>query len=132
MGALLLFGLEMVIGLVIAFLLTIIGVFIGNICLFESIASGIILGSVAHAIWHLHPALAVGIGLATVAVLYFIQLTKVGFWIVGGIFSIIWGFIVGLFFFDSTDGGAIRSNIAWAIGALAFMGLHLFARSRQA
>ena len=94
MGILALLGAEIIIGIVLGLTLTIIGLFFGNISLFESIATGIILGVVAHKLWHLQPGLALVIGIAAIVVLYFIQMTSIGFWVIGGLYSIAWGFVV--------------------------------------
>ena len=131
MGMVVLLGFEVILGIAIGLILTIIGLFVKDICLFESLASGIILGVVAHKLWQLSPLIAVGIGIVAVVLLYFLQNTAIGFWLVGGVYSVAWGFIVALLVFDSTGKNMSSTYIGWAIGAAAFFGLHLFARSRQ-
>jgi len=126
------FGLELVIGIAIGLVLTVIGLFFGNISLFESIATGIILGVVAHKVLLWHPALAVLVGVAALALLYFLQTTSVGFWVVSGLYSVAWGFIVCFVVYSVADSNMMYTYIGWAAGAVAFMGLHLFARSRTA
>ena len=131
MGMVVLLGFEVVLGIVIGLILTVIGLFAKDICLFESLASGIILGVVAHKLWQLSPLIAIGIGIAAIVILYFLQNTSIGFWVVGGVYSIAWGFIVALFVFDSTGKNMTWTYVGWGIGVLAFLGLHVFARNRR-
>jgi hypothetical protein len=131
MGLLALLGAEIVIGVIIGLILTVIGLFFGNISLFESIATGVILGVVTHKLLCFHPLLAIAIGIVALVVLFFLQNTSVGFWIVGGLYSIAWGFIVCLVVFSASGKNMMWTYISWAIGAAAFLGLHLIARSRQ-
>jgi hypothetical protein len=131
MGMLALIGAEIAIGIVIGLILTVVGLFFGNISLFESIATGIIVGVAVHKIGSVHPGIAVGIGIITLIILYFLQTTSVGFWIVGGLYSVAWGFIVCLVVFSASGKNMAYTYIGWAIGALAFLGLHLIAKGRK-
>ena len=132
MGALVLFGLEIVIGVVLGVVFAAVGMFFGNICLFESIAVGIILGLVARYAWMLHTGVAWVIAIAAVALLYILQNTSVGFWVVGGLFSAAWALLVALIVYEASGYDKGYAYMSLAIGAVAFMGLHLFARSKQA
>ena len=96
MEALALLGFEVIVGIVVSLALTAIGLFFGNICLFESIAAGIILGMVARHAWLFHAGVAVAMGIAAVALLYSMQNTPVGFWALGGLLSVARGFIACL------------------------------------
>jgi hypothetical protein len=131
MGFVTLLGVEIIIGIAIGLILTLIGLFFGNISLFESIATGIILGVVVHKLWNFHPVFSIVVGIAAVVVLYLLQNTSVGFWIVGGLYSVAWGFIVGFIVFSALGKNMTYTYIGWAIGAAAFLGLHLIARSKQ-
>jgi len=88
MGALVLFGFELFIGLVLGGIVTILGLFFGHIILFDSIALAILSGVLSHALLQIHPAIAIVIGIAVFILLFFLQNTKVGFWIIGGILSL--------------------------------------------
>jgi hypothetical protein len=121
----------LILGIAVGLILSLIGMFIGNISLFESIASGIILALVVFNLWQFSPVISVGIGIAAAAVLYAIQKTAIGFWIVGGVFSVAWGLIVAVIVFDATGRIMLWTYIGWALGTIAFFGLHLIARSRQ-
>jgi len=94
MGMLVMLGAEIIIGIIIGLILTAIGLFFGNISLFESIATGVIARVVVHKLMGIHPGIALAIGIATIVVLYFLQTTSAGFWIVGGLYSVAWGFLV--------------------------------------
>ena len=55
-GVLAAWGLEIIIGLVISFILLVVGLFIGHIIIFDSIALGIISGLCCNHFLTLHPA----------------------------------------------------------------------------
>jgi len=83
-----------------------------------------------------HSVIAIGLGIAAIITLYFLQTKSVGFWIVGWLYSLMWGFIVGFLYrrlcgYSVTEENMLWMYVAWAIGALLFLGLHLIARSRQ-
>ena len=58
-AALLAVGLELLIGIVIGLIVTVIGLFLGNIIVFDSIALAILAGFLSHGLLGVHPALAV-------------------------------------------------------------------------
>ena len=63
-AALLVVGLELLIGIVIGLIVTVIGLFFGNVIVFDSIALAILAGFLSHGLLGVHPALAVVIGIA--------------------------------------------------------------------
>ena len=64
MGYLAAAGAYLIIGLVVSFILMVVGLFIGHIIVFDSIALGIISGVCCNHFFTLHPALCVLIGAA--------------------------------------------------------------------
>ena len=70
MGYLAAAGAYLIIGLVVSFILMVVGLFIGHIIVFDSIALGIISGVCCNHFFTLHPALCVLIGAAVFALLY--------------------------------------------------------------
>ena len=87
MGYLAAAGAYLIIGLVVSFILMVVGLFIGHIIVFDSIALGIISGVCCNHFFMLHPALCVLIGAAVFALLLFLQKTRFGFWVIGVLLS---------------------------------------------
>ena len=90
MGYLAAAGAYLIIGLVVSFILMVVGLFIGHIIVFDSIALGIISGVCCNHFFTLHPALCVLIGAAVFALLLFLQKTRFGFWVIGVLLSAAW------------------------------------------
>jgi hypothetical protein len=130
MGALVGAGLIVIICVVIGLLITIIGLFFGNIILFDSIAFSILGAVLAHHIWNVHPALCVLIGIALCVGLYFLQHTTVGFWIIGGALSLLWGFIFATIAYDASHQDMIWTYVVFGLGTFLMIGLHIRARKR--
>ena len=128
MGALVGYGFAVLIGIALGLIITVIGLFFGNIILFDSIALAILSGCLSYSLLHLHPAFAILIGLAMLVGLFFLQHTAVGFWIIGGLLSLLWGFIFGFFAYDISGGDMIWFYVVMGLGALLMIGLHLHAR----
>ena len=63
-AALLAVGIELLIGIGIGLIVTVIGLFFGNIIVFDSIALAILAGFLSHGLLGVHPALAIVIGIA--------------------------------------------------------------------
>ena len=99
MGYLAAAGAYLIIGLVVSFILMVVGLFIGHIIVFDSIALGIISGVCCNHFFTLHPALCVLIGAAVFALLLFLQNTRFGFWVIGVLLSAAWAVIFGLLAF---------------------------------
>jgi len=131
MGTLVALGFSLVIGAGIGLIGFIVSLFTGYITVFDSIALGVVGGMSAHGLLHIHPGLAVLIGIAIFAALLFLQSTRPGFWIVGITLSLVWGFIVSLFAFSMSGESMAWTLIAWGIGTLAALGLHLRARANM-
>ena len=93
-AALLAVGIELLIGIGIGLIVTVIGLFLGNIIVFDSIALAILAGFLSHGLLGVHPALAVVIGIAVLLGLLLLHCTRPGFWLIGGGLSVVWGFIL--------------------------------------
>lgn len=128
-GVLAAWGLESIIGLVISFILLVVGLFIGHIIVFDSIALGIISGLCCNHFLTLHPAFCLLIGIAVFVGLLFLQHTSVGFWIIGCLLSAVWAFIFAFFAYIFTE------DMIWfyVVGGIAFVVmllLHIRARDK--
>lgn len=62
-AALVAVGIELLIGIGIGLIVTIIGLFFGNIIVFDSIALAVLTGFLTHGLLDIHPALSIVIGL---------------------------------------------------------------------
>ena len=96
MGYLVAQGVFLVIGLFVGLICTVIGLFIGHIILFDSIALGIVAGVCCNQFTAIHPALCLVIGIATFLLLLWLQNTSIGFWLVGGLLTLIYAAVFGL------------------------------------
>jgi hypothetical protein len=123
-------GLIVIICVVVGLLITIIGLFFGNIILFDCIAFSILAAVLAYKIWDVHPALCILIGIAIFVGLYFLQRSAVGFWIVGGALSLLWGFIFAMMAYDISNKDMIWTYVVFGLGTLMVIGLHIRARKR--
>ena len=115
--------------LVIGLIISIIGLFMRKITVFDSIAIGIILGILSYSYLHIHPAFALLIGIGVIALLSWIQSTKYGFWILAIPMSLLWGFIFCFFAYAFTNKDLIWTYVVFGLGSALMMGLHLKARN---
>ncbi|MDL2301903.1 hypothetical protein LJC58_06070 [Lachnospiraceae bacterium OttesenSCG-928-D06] len=84
------YGLILAISIFIGFVFTIIGLFLGHIILFDSIFLAAITGIVCNQVWDVHPAICIVIAIVLFSLLFCLQNTKVGFWIIGILLSALW------------------------------------------
>ncbi len=130
-SALVLLGLELVIGVVLGLIVTVIGLFVGNIIVFDSIALALLAGFLSHGLLHFHPALAIVLGIAVLVGLLLLQQTRPGFWIIGGVLSLLWGFIFSVFAYIFSGEDMIWTYVILALGTIFVFWLHLRARERM-
>lgn len=130
MSVLLAVGLELLIGIIIGLIITVIGLFFGNIIVFDSIALAVLAGFLSHGLLGVHPAIAVGIGIIVLIVLLFLQHTRPGFWIIGLTLSVFWGFIFATMAYEFTNKDMVWTYAVWILGAALVFGLHLWARDK--
>lgn len=131
MGIIVAAGFELLIGVAVGFAFFIIGLFLKQIIIFDSIALGIVAGFSAHGLLHVNMVLAIIIGIAAFGILLFLQMTKVGFWIIGLIMSALWGFIFAFVAWSITDQNPFWTYGVWIAGALVIMLLHLWSRKNM-
>jgi len=131
MGGLVALGFELVLGAGLFIIVSIIGLFFGNIIIFDSLALAIASGFVAHGLLHIHTALSIVIGLVVLVALYFLQNTKVGFWIIGGLLSLFWAFIFSFMAYDISGKDMVWTYVVFGLGILLMIGLHINAKRRN-
>lgn len=103
----------MAIGLFIGLVCSVIGLFFGHIILFDSIALGIAAGVCCNQFTAIHPALCLVIGIATFLLLLWLQNTSIGFWLVGGLLTLIYAAVFGLLAYFISEHDPIWG---WVIG----------------
>jgi len=130
MGALFAIGLELFLGLVLGGIITIIGLFFGHIILFDSIALALLSGFLSHGLLNIHTAISLIIGIVVFFLLFFLQHTKVGFWIIGGLLSLFWGFVFSIFAYDISGKDMIWTYVVLGLGTLLMLCLHIHARNK--
>ena len=122
-AALLAVGIELLIGIGIGLIVTVIGLFFGNIIVFDSIALAILAGFLSHGLLGVHPALAIVIGIAVLLGLLLLHRTRPGFWLIGGGLTMAYEF---------SGKDMVWTYVVWALGAVLVFALHLRARYKIA
>lgn len=131
MGYLAAAGAYLIIGLVVSFILMVVGLFIGHIIVFDSIALGIISGVCCNHFLTLHPALCVLIGAAVFALLLFLQKTRFGFWVIGVLLSAAWAVIFGLLAFIISNADQLWFYVVCGLAFIVMLLLHIKARDKD-
>ena len=135
-AALLAVGIELLIGIRIGLIVTVIGLFFGNIIVFDSIALAILAGFLSHGLLGVHPALAIVIGITVLLGLLLLHRTRPGCWLIGcvlsGVLSVVWGFIFATMAYEFSGKDMVWTYVVWALGAVLVFALHLRARYKIA
>ena len=124
MGAIAGFGFLTLLGVGLGILSTLIGLFFGNIIVFNSIAFGITAGFLSHGLLHFHPLFAVLTAVGVFFLFFFVQNTKVGFWIISTLLSLIWGGVFSSLAHEISKGDPIWTYGILIIGAVIIFLLH--------
>ena len=124
-------GLLLALSLLIGLIFTVVCMFFGHIILFDSIFFAVISGIAANKLLHLHPALSLLAGIAVLLFLFWIQNTRFGFWIVGGLLSFFWAFFFSIIAYDATHKDMVWTYVVMGLGFVIMMLLHLKARSND-
>ena len=77
---------------------------------------------------YIHPAICIVIGLAVFLVILKLQATEIGFWVVGGLFTLVYSFAFASIAYSQGD--IIWGVVVFALSFLIVGGLHLSARHR--
>ena len=128
MAVLFSYGILLAIGIIVGFIFTVIGLFIGHIILFDSIFLAAISGLICNQIWNVHPAICLVIALALFGLLFWLQNTKVGFWIIGLLLSAFWALVFGFLAYAFSSSDPIWGYVVMGLGFIVMVGLHLNAR----
>lgn len=128
MGYLAAQGAILAIGLVIGLICSAVGLFFGHIILFDSIALGIAAGVCCNAFTTIHPALCLVIGIAVFLLLLWLQHTSVGFWLIGGLLTLVYACVFGFFGYVFSESDPVWGWVIFGLGFLLIGGLHFRAR----
>lgn len=124
MGSLLFFGIYFALSIV----LTIIGLFFGNIILFDSILLAALSGLLCNTVWSVHPAFCLLIGIAVFLLLLWLQHTSVGFWLIGGLLCLLWSAAFGVLAFFISEHDPMWGWVVFSLAAVIMGSLHFKAR----
>ena len=130
MGYLAAQGAILAIGIVIGLICSVIGLFFGHIILFDSIALGIVAGVCCNSFTPIHPALCIVIGIAVFLLLLWLQHTKIGFWVVGGLLTLIYAAVSGLLAYMISEHDPVWGWVIFGLVFLVVSALHLRARDK--
>jgi len=109
----------------------VIGLFLGHILLFDSIAISLISGLSAYEFLHIHPAISLSIGIGLFFFLtQYAQKTKTGFWIIGILMSLFWGFIFSRLIYEYTKDDKVWVIVIFAASFLVMLFMHLKGRKK--
>lgn len=131
-AAILSIGLSLILAIAAMIVSTVIGLFVGQIILLESIGIAVAAGCLANHFLHIHPALCLLIGIGVFVGLFFLMNTKIGFWLIGGLMSLLWGLLVAVIVYDSTGKDMLWTYVSWGIAALIIFILHFNAKIKTA
>ena len=57
---------------------------------------------------------------------------EIGFWLIGGVMSLLWGLLVAVFVYDGTGKDMIWTYVSWGLVTLVVFMLHLRAKAKTA
>jgi len=123
-------SLSLILAIAVMIIATVIGLFVGNIILFESIGIAIATGNLASYFLHIHPAFCLLIGIGVLVGLFLLMNTKMGFWIIGVSMSLLWGLFIAAIVYSGTGRDMVWVYASWGLAALFIFALHLKAKRR--
>lgn len=124
--------LQFAIGIAIGLICSAIGLFFGHIILFDSIALGVVAGICCNHFFMIHPALCIVIGIVVFLLLFRLQNSRIGFWVIGGLLSLVYAAVFGLFAFLISNADVTWGIVVFVLGFLVMQRLHLHARNSEA
>lgn len=130
MGYLVAAGFLLAISMVLGVVGLVLGLWLGHIILFDSIVLGIVTGMCCYHFAHIHPALCLVIGIVVCLLLLFLQNTTIGFWVIGGLFTLLYSTFFGLLGVLLTDRDMIWGWVVFGLSLVIIGGLHLKARDQ--
>ena len=130
MGYLAATGAYLILALAIGFIIMVVGLFVGHIIVFDSIALGIISGVCCNHFFTLHPALCLLTGVVVFALLLFLQKTTRYLRVIGILLSAVWAVIFGLLAFIISNADPVWFFVICGISFVIMLILHIKARNK--
>lgn len=124
-------AITVIIAIVILIIANIVGLFIGQIILVESIGIAITTGVLINHFFQIHPAFCLLIGIGVFFGLFILMNSKIGFWLIGGLMSLLWGLLVAVIVFSSTGRDMIWTYVSWGLTTLVAFALHYNAKRKM-
>lgn len=115
--------------IVYGIILFVVHKFTDDIVKFDSFLFSLISGILCYKLLHIHPALSLIIGIVLFFLLMLIQSTKIGFLIMGGIFSLLWSLVFGIIAYMFSSSDMIWFYVIWGLGFAYMIYLHYWSRS---
>lgn len=131
MSVLFSYGILFAISIVLGIICFAVGLFFGNIIFFDSIFFSVITGILCSQLTKIHPAFCLLIGIGLFFLLFLLQLTRAGFWIIGILMSAFWALIFSVFVYDATDKDPIWTYVSMGLIFVLMILLHLHARKEN-
>jgi hypothetical protein len=123
-------GLMFILSVAVMVATAVIGLFVGNIIVFESIGIAIAAGCLAGHFYAIHPAYCLLIGIGVLVTLVFLMKTKVGFWLIGGAMSLVWGVIAAVVAYIGAGGDMVWTYVSFGLAVFVVFSLHYKAKGK--
>ena len=105
--------------------------FFSNIIKFDSVVISLFVAFIANTVFAIHPVFSIALGIICFCILQWVQFTKFGFWIVGGLMTFAWASLFQSIALDLTEQDPIWG---WGvfIASFALIGMmHLIIRDEH-
>lgn len=106
----------------------VVGLWFSQIIFFDSALAGVAAGMACNHFAQIHPAICIVIGLAAFFLIFMLQATTIGFWVIGGLFTLAYASAFG--FIAYSEGDIIWGVVVFGLSLLIVGGLHLHARNQ--
>lgn len=106
----------------------VVGLWFSQIIFFDSALAGVAAGMACNHFAQIHPAICIVIGLAAFFLIFMLQATTIGFWVIGGLFTLAYASAFG--FIAYSEGDMIWGVVVFGLSLLIVGGLHLHARNQ--
>lgn len=117
-----------ILSIALRFVAGLIGLWFAQIIFFDSALTGVAAGMACNHFAQIHPAICIVIGLAAFFFIFVLQTTTIGFWVIGGLFTLAYSCAFGLIAYS--EGDMIWGVVVFALSLLIVGGLHLNARKQ--
>lgn len=114
--------------LVLGFFCSVVGFFVDNVAVFDSLSIAVIAAVCAWNFLGIHPGLCVLICGGIFVLFLFLMNTSVGFWIISSLMSALWGLVAGIIALAFSGADLIWFVVFFIIGFAVVMRQHVSQR----